>query len=885
MPPKVDISVLIGKKSIAIDALYELFEEFDAVFDVEPELKTLESVYKQVETKYRSVKKQQETVAEKIIESGFSQEEDVSLENKKAGEKVKSDYLHLTQRFAAYQKRCNATQEPKQNEALTAMTSAVQKMANSLTKPSNMSHGIEKLAMPTWDGKRRSYATWKQEFEHWMVKFSQDDDEQLQRFRKALPRYSWWTEQVKTCKTIGKAWQILDVEFLDQRKLMDELLADINNYKTVRRDFKSLTRYATVISTFVNDMEDNGCLITNATEAPFVMSQLLSKLDVKDNIEFGREMCREKKEESVSNLVEWLQREARLRSRGKNDTDAEVKGERNQQSYRRSENHAVNTTTKQVPTEECPFGCTTKHPLITCQKYQNSTVDQRWQIVKQHRRCRKCLLSHHTDNCKKVDGTTCDKCNRRHHRSLHNERNSSTSLNPNATPFSSSNQEVDSSGVQEENLNVIGLCPVQKIKIRDKDGSLIDALVMIDSGSNTSFISKKTAQTLGLTGTRTNLKMNLAGGKKNSEESEQVDITVTSLTDKNVEKSLQAYTIGNPCSPAKTVSRKSVESYPHLKKVSDDLYLSGGKIDILIGTNFAEAFVDIHIISGNTGDPIAKKNCFGWYVLGQFEEQCMNSPKIDSIDVGTVSALQDLKKLISQDMLGVKPTELCTCTDNVLKENKFVKSLESSTQIVDGRVQVRMPWKETGPPKRSNYDLALKRMYCTETNFKRKDCLEVIESEVQKLLDHKFVIEVPSNQVNHNQKEWYLPLQAVFTPERSTKVRLVFDASAKGHDGLSLNDHLEKGPNYINSLPNVLMAWRWDSVAYCGDIRKMFNQISVHPDDQVFHRFLWRRSTNELPKDLSVDQTKLWRQACTRHRNKLHFHPSKGFTTRISRSS
>jgi len=196
-------------------------------------------------------------------------------------------------------------------------------------------------------------------------------------------------------------------------------------------------------------------------------------------------------------------------------------------------------------------------------------------------------------------------------------------------------------------------------------------------------------------------------------------------------------------------------------------------------------------------------------------------------------------------MLGVKPTELCTCSDNILKENKFVKSLESSTQIIDGRVQVRMPWKDIGPPKKSNYDLALKMMYSSEKNFKRKDCFEVIETEVQKLLDQGFVIEVPSNQVNHSQTEWYLPLQAVFTPDRSTKVRLVFDASAKGHNGSSLNDHLEKGSNYINSLTNVLLAWRWNTVAYCGDIRKMFNQILIHPDDQIFHRFLWRRNTSE----------------------------------------
>lgn len=80
-------------------------------------------------------------------------------------------------------------------------------------------------------------------------------------------------------------------------------------------------------------------------------------------------------------------------------------------------------------------------------------------------------------------------------------------------------------------------------------------------------------------------------------------------------------------------------------------------------------------------------------------------------------------------------------------------------------------------------------------------------------------MKVPSEELDHSQPEWYLLLQVVFTPERTTKVHLAFDASSpKGRDGLSLNDHLEKGPNYINSLPNVLMAWRWNEVAYSGDI-------------------------------------------------------------------
>ena len=106
---------------------------------------------------------------------------------------------------------------------------------------------------------------------------------------------------------------------------------------------------------------------------------------------------------------------------------------------------------------------------------------------------------------------------------------------------------------------------------------------------------------------------------------------------------------------------------------------------------------------------------------------------------------------------------------------------------------------------------------------------------------------VPPEQIDHGKPEWYLPLQAVFTPERTTKVRFVFDSSSKGHDGLSLNDYLEKGPNFINSLFDVLAAWRWNKVAFTGDVHKMFNQILAHPEDQVYHRFLWGSTTNDSP--------------------------------------
>ncbi len=88
-----------------------------------------------------------------------------------------------------------------------------------------------------------------------------------------------------------------------------------------------------------------------------------------------------------------------------------------------------------------------------------------------------------------------------------------------------------------------------------------------------------------------------------------------------------------------------------------------------------------------------------------------------------------------------------------------------------------------------------------ETFKKRTSCSAEIQNEINKQneinIEEKFVKEIPPQQVNHDEPEWYLPIHAVFTPDRSTKIRLVFDASAKGPNGKSLNEHLQKGPNYM----------------------------------------------------------------------------------------
>lgn len=223
------------------------------------------------------------------------------------------------------------------------------------------------------------------------------------------------------------------------------------------------------------------------------------------------------KEKNVLNLIDWLNSEASLLSRVRKNADYHDSSS-DHQILQKSDNHAINNETSNDNVR--PLGCEAKHLLATCPKYQRSTVDWQKEVVKQNNRCWKCFRKHHTNVCKIPDRLTCEKCTR-HHRTLHNEQFVPTnfSLNPQATPYANSMQGA-SSHIMQGTSNVPGHwaetqastlnaqqarivhshCPIQKVKIKDQDGNFIEALTMLDSGSNTSFISTNVTKKLALSG-------------------------------------------------------------------------------------------------------------------------------------------------------------------------------------------------------------------------------------------------------------------------------------------------------------------------------------------------------------------------------------------------
>ena len=89
-----------------------------------------------------------------------------------------------------------------------------------------------------------------------------------------------------------------------------------------------------------------------------------------------------------------------------------------------------------------------------------------------------------------------------------------------------------------------------------------------------------------------------------------------------------------------------------------------------------------------------------------------------------------------------------------------------------------------------------------------------------------------------DEQHWFLPHHGVYHPQKPNKIRVVFDCSSECQ-GLSLNDILLQGPDFTNSLHGILCRFRREPVAFCCDIRAMFNQVSVNKEHRNFLRFLW----------------------------------------------
>ncbi|GFW64648.1 uncharacterized protein TNCV_700541 [Trichonephila clavipes] len=219
----------------------------------------------------------------------------------------------------------------------------------------------------------------------------------------------------------------------------------------------------------------------------------------------------------------------------------------------------------------------------------------------------------------------------------------------------------------------------------------------------------------------------------------------------------------------------------------------------------------------------------GWTVIGKV---CSNDKNVtlttSSLHVRNVS----VKELWELDVLGITDPLLNENT----KENFELTDFKSKMKILpDGRYEVKLPWKCNSENLPSNKELTWKRHLRMMNKLRNGKFFEDYKSVFRQWEDLNIIERVP--EVELNNECHYLPHRPVIKLDSATtKIRPVFDASAREKGKPSLNDCLYKGVNLIELIPDILDRFRIYPVGIVADIEKTFLMLSVAPKDRDYLR-------------------------------------------------
>uniref|UniRef100_A0AC35ET50 Integrase catalytic domain-containing protein n=1 Tax=Panagrolaimus sp. PS1159 TaxID=55785 RepID=A0AC35ET50_9BILA len=460
--------------------------------------------------------------------------------------------------------------------------------------------------------------------------------------------------------------------------------------------------------------------------------------------------------------------------------------------------------------KHCIF-CSKQHNPSSCQAVTDTR--ERRKIAAEKKLCFKCLDSHLMNSCK--DSKPCIHCKEHHHDSLCFKNPSLKSKQPVHVVKLQQKKEVS--------MMVI-TAPVHASAEKPKS---CDANLFLDCGAGCSFIHADLARRLKLPVIEEEMLDLQRFGDDGQVTSLKVACKKVSLVVKaqnNSDIPINAYTIKHLTNVLPTIDPETRNK----KWV---------KPDILIGNDFFWEFFT------------TEKSEDGYKVIDSLlgKMVCGTGVPVNSILLNHPQAPPTTNEIVEKffqiDQAG---TDESPYTE---EEDKAVEKFVQDTEIVNGRMQCRLPFIVPDPPLESNRFLSLK---CLESQLKKVSKKPELLFEIDKIMKQQLqdeMLEIAPKS-SPTAKKVYLPHHAIETPHKSTKVRIVFNSSAKtSKDSKSLNDWLYAGPSMIPEIPGLLLRIRTEEILVSADVEKAFLQLSLHPDDRDFTRFFWIKDVNDYIKN------------------------------------
>ncbi|XP_047527774.1 uncharacterized protein LOC125064658 [Vanessa atalanta] len=271
----------------------------------------------------------------------------------------------------------------------------------------------------------------------------------------------------------------------------------------------------------------------------------------------------------------------------------------------------------------------------------------------------------------------------------------------------------------------------------------------------------------------------------------------------------------------------------------DPGFHTSNKIDILLGADVYSHIITEGIIKNPACNLIAQNTTLGWVISGVVDNEDKERSKVINVLHAQVDKEDDILKRFWE-------LEEQTSTKQILTpEKKACEEFYSLTTRRDesGRYIVKLPFREVNTLCMSgnSRDIAQKRFRSLEKRLgDNKELKEKYVEVIQEYLSLGHMRPIAKDDMKKD-KAFYLPHHAVVRDDKTTtKVRVVFNASQKNSNGVSLNDNLMVGPKLQADLRHTILRWRLYPIALVADIIKMYRQVGIAEGDAMFQRILWR---------------------------------------------
>ncbi|XP_018364596.1 PREDICTED: uncharacterized protein LOC108762191 [Trachymyrmex cornetzi] len=492
--------------------------------------------------------------------------------------------------------------------------------------------------------------------------------------------------------------------------------------------------------------------------------------------------------------------------------------------------------------------CSKNHKLHECKAFLSLSAEDRSAEVKKKKLCFKCLNSFHGRNCK---APNCKECPGYHNTLLHRLKTTSETSNSSNSKTESIESATANQGVAVvsnkciatlNNHNLEGgpqvLLSTAVVLVRDRDGASHECRALLDSGSQSNFITKELSKKLNLKQKTINMSI---GGISNIpiKIAQQTQATIQSRV--NEFKTDLHFLIIDKITERLPIHKinKTALDIPNNLELADPTCHIPSDVDMLLGASIFWDLISGGQVRGSNQSIVFQEKRLGWIAAGPMETTNACQQKRSYCGM-TTTLHKQLEKFWSIEEMVQSPP--------VSEEEKICEQhfLETHARDSEGRFIVQLPLKGNIDELGESMETATKRFKAIERKLKRQPELkQTYSSFISEYLNLNHMEEVLQKDAQCK-LSYYLPHHAVTKEDsETTKVRVVFDASCKSSTGISLNDCLRVGPTIQQDLFSIILRLRQHRYAMSADIAKMYRQVKVIDEHTHLQRILWRWNEDE----------------------------------------